>query len=255
MILAIDIGNTHTEVGIFREETLLQSWRIGTGMHRTEDELIVFITQFLGQKQLALKDIHGLAIASVVPNMTQIFLKMSQKYFSIEPLLVDDTIDLGIKINYEPPSNVGADRLCNAVGAFTKYGGSVLVVDFGTATTLDVVDKGGAYIGGAITQGLESAALSLYEKTSKLPKIPLKFPEHVIGNRTDLSMQAGIMYGSVKMIDGLIELFKKELMDEPNVIATGGLASVISKKSQYIQYLEPDLVLQGLKIIYDRNKK
>jgi type III pantothenate kinase len=164
-------------------------------------------------------------------------------------------MDLGITVSYNPPESVGADRLCNAVSAFEKYGGPVIIVDFGTATTIDVISAKGIYTGGAIAPGLELATLSLVERTSKLHKIPLEFPSFAIGKTTEESMQSGVMYGSVKMVDGLIGLFKEELDEEPKVVATGGLANVISPKSDHIQYIEPNLVLDGLIRIYDRNRR
>lgn len=252
MLLAIDIGNTHTEIGLFSESGFVTSWRIATGVNRTEDEMMMFIHGFLSQENVKINDIQDLIIASVVPNITQIFIQLSRNYFKKEPLIVDDTIDLGISIHYDPPGSVGADRLCNAVSAYQRFGGPVVVVDFGTATTLDIVNAGGEYIGGAIAPGLELASLSLVERTSKLPKIPLKFPPSAIGRRTEESMQAGVMYGSVKMIDGLIEMFREELGNELKIVATGGLAPLISTKSRYIQHLEPNLVLDGLKRIYER---
>ncbi|MCK6623149.1 MAG: type III pantothenate kinase [Calditrichaceae bacterium] len=254
MILALDIGNTHIEVGLYREGQYLDSWRIATGVHRTEDELMVYIQHFLNLKELNRRSIRDLAIASVVPNITRIFEKLSHKYFKKNPLVVDNTLDLGIEVDYEPPYSVGADRLCNAVAAFTKFGGPAVIVDMGTATTFDVVTAEGIYRGGVIAPGLETAAWGLHERASKLPSIALEFPPSVIGRTTEQSMQSGVMLGTVKMIDGLIEMIGEELSAPPVVVATGGLSRLIAPKSRYIQHVENHLVLDGLIQIYLRNR-
>lgn len=253
MILAVDIGNTHIEIGLYEKARYAGSWRIATGVHRTEDELITFIQHFLqfGDHQLA--EVQDLAISSVVPNLTQIFYKLSEKYFQQAPFVVTHEVDLGISIDYEPPRNVGADRLCNAVAAFEKYGGPSIIVDLGTATTIDVVSADAVYLGGAIAPGLETATWGLHEKASKLPSISFEFPETVIGKTTEASMKAGVMLGTVKMIDGLIELIQEQLGDPATIIATGGLSRIIAPKSRYIRHVEPQLVLDGLVSIYWRN--
>jgi type III pantothenate kinase len=253
IILAIDVGNTHIEVGLFNKKEYITSWRIATGVHRTEDEMFTFLNYFLNQKNIKLKDVNDVIISSVVPNVTQIFQKLCKNYFKKDAFIVDHTVDSGLKINYNPPSNVGADRICNAVAAYEKYGGPTIIVDFGTATTLDVVDQDGKYLGGAIAPGLEMTASSLYERTAKLPKISLEYPETIIGKTTEHSMQAGIMFGTIKMVDGLIELMKKEISGNVKVVATGGLANHILSKSLQITHAEPNLVLEGLIKIYFRN--
>lgn len=253
IILAIDVGNTHIEVGLYNNKKYITSWRIATGVHRTEDEMITFLDYFLSQKKLKLDDVDDMIISSVVPNVTQIFQKLCRNYFNKEVFVVEYTLDTGLKIDYNPPSSVGADRICNAVAAYEKFGGPTIIVDFGTATTLDIIDSKGTYLGGAIAPGLEMTALSLYERTAKLPKISLEYPETIIGKTTEHSMQAGIMYGTIKMVDGLIELMKKEIKGNVKVIATGGLANHILSKSQQIQQVETNLVLEGLIKIYFRN--
>jgi len=250
MILAVDVGNTHIEIGVFEEDTYLTSWRIATGVHRTEDELMAFIQQFLQTINRTPGDIRDIAISSVVPTITQIFSKLAEKYFQLEPLVVGHQLDLGIEIDYEPKYSVGADRLCNAVAAKAKYGFPSIVVDFGTATTLDVLGDKGEYCGGIITPGLEISAWGLYKRATKLPKIPLEFPEKAIGRTTETSIQSGIMFGTVKMIDGLIELVSDELKGSPTVIATGGISPLLAPRSKYIEHVEPSLVLDGLMLIY-----
>ena len=253
-LLAIDIGNTHTEIGLYLEQELQTSWRVTTGLSRTEDELMAYLHYFLLSCQLTPERIDDLAISSVVPSLTAHFVRLTEKYFRNHPFIVDHTVDLGIDIAYQPPSAVGADRLCNAVAAFEKFGGPAVVVDLGTATTLDVIDARGCYRGGAIAPGLETSAWGLHERASKLPSISLEYPRHTIGRTTEESMQSGIVLGTVKMIDGLIEEIEKELQATPVVVATGGLAGIVAKRSRYIQYVEPNLVLEGLMRVYFRNR-
>ncbi len=252
-ILAVDVGNTHIEIGLFSGKQFITSWRITTGVHRTEDEFLAYIAQLLTLRNISLSQIKDVAISSVVPDVTQILSRMSSRYFQREPLIVDHTLDLGITVDYHPPASVGADRLCNAVSAFERFGGPLIIVDFGTATTFDVVDSQGVYLGGAIAPGVETTAWGLAERASKLPRIPLVFPERVIGKSTEESMQAGILLGSVKMVDGLIEEMLNILPGKPKIIGTGGLAPLIAERSSYIKIVEPDLVLDGLIRIYFRN--
>ncbi len=253
MLLVIDVGNTHIEVGLYEERQYRTSWRITTGVHRTEDEFLAFIHHFLSVEGVPLKAIDHLIVSSVVPDITQQFIRVGEKYFQQQPLIIDHTLDLGIRVDYHPPSSVGADRLCNAVAAFEKYGGPAIIVDFGTATTFDVVSQDGVYIGGAIAPGVETTAWGLHERASKLPRIALAFPEHAIGKSTEESMQSGIVLGSVMMVDGLIAEMQKELKAPPHVIATGGLAHLVASRSRYIQHVEDNLVLEGMVQIYFRN--
>ncbi len=252
-LLAVDVGNTHIEIGLFQEMTFLTSWRITTGVHRTEDEFLAYIAQLLSLQHIQLSQIIDVAIASVVPDVTQIFIRLSERYFHRSPLVVDHSLDLGIRIDYSPPSSVGADRLCNAVSGYERFGGPLIIVDFGTATTFDVISKDGVYLGGAIAPGVETTAWGLAERASKLPRIPLTYPRNVIGKSTEESMQAGILLGSVKMVDGLIEEMIQQLEGTPKIIGTGGLASLMAERSRYIHIVEPDLVLDGLVRIYFRN--
>jgi len=254
MILAVDVGNTHIEIGLYVDGKFQTSWRIATKIHRTEDEFISHLHSFLTLKKLSLDKISTLAVASVVPNVTEMLDKLSRKYFGKEPFIVDITKKLGIKIDYEPASSVGADRICNAVATFEKYGGPAIIVDLGTATTFDVIDERGVYLGGAIAPGLETTAWGLSEKASKLPQIVLKFPKHAIGKNTEESMQSGLMLGAVRMIDGLIELISKELSGKPQIVATGGLANTIAPHSRHINQVEPYLVLDGLIALFFRNQ-
>ena len=253
MVLLIDIGNTQIEVGIYRSDELLNSWRISSDIKRTEDEYMILLHFFLNQANITARDIKGIALASVVPNQTAIFEKLCHKYFNSQPLLVDHTIKLGINILYSDPAMVGADRLCNSVAAFQRYRQSVVVVDFGTATTFDVVNSKGDYLGGVISPGIETTAWALYQRAAKLPKISLQFPDNCIGRDTQQSMQIGIMHGTVKLVDGILEDIIKELGEKPKIISTGGLGRLIQPKTKLIEAYFPHLVLEGLNEIYKMN--
>ena len=185
MMLLVDTGNTHIEIGLYDQKSFLDSWRIATGVHRTEDEMMAFIYQCLRMRDLQPSVIEDMAIASVVPNITQIFARLSEKYFQKAPLIVNHQLDLGVTIDYDPPHSVGADRICGAVAALEKHQRTCLIVDFGTATTLDVITANGVYLGGAIAPGLETASHGLYARASKLPKISLEVPKRVIGKNTE----------------------------------------------------------------------
>jgi type III pantothenate kinase len=254
MILLIDIGNTQIEIGINRSDKLVNSWRISSDIKRTEDEYMILLHFFLKQLGIDPKDITGIVLASVVPNQTAIFEKLCQKYFNSPPLLVDHTIKLGINILYSDPSMVGADRLCNTVAAYRKYHQSVIVVDFGTATTFDVVNGKGDYLGGVISPGTETTAWALYQRAAKLPKISLQFPDNFIGKNTEQSMQIGIMHGTIKLVDGILTDIITELGEKPKIISTGGLGRLIQPKTEMIKAYFPHLVLEGLYEIYKMNE-
>jgi type III pantothenate kinase len=249
----VDVGNSQIELGIFHKDELKGSWRIATGGDRTEDEFMVFIDYFLRLGNIKVNQLEGVAISSVVPNLTFVFKKICNKYLNLSPLIVDHTINLGLKINYKDPAAVGADRLCNAVAAFHRYNGAVVVIDFGTATTFDIVNSKAEYLGGIISAGVESTAWALYQRAAKLPKISLEFPDSVIGNSTETSMQSGILLGTIKMIDGMLKEIFLELEEKPRVISTGGLANLIRSKSKIIEAYYPHLVLEGLNKIYSLN--
>jgi len=254
MILTIDIGNTQIEIGVFKSDELIRSWRISSVIDRTEDEYFVFIEKFLNQIQTGITDVKGVGLASVVPNKTFIYEKMCKKYLNIQPLIVDHSINLGIEVKYADPASVGADRLCNSVAAFHKYKQAVVVVDLGTATTFDVVNSKGHYLGGIISPGIETTAWALYQRAAKLPKISLEFPDHFIGTTTEKSMQSGILYGTVKIVDGLLEEIITELGETPKIIATGGLGKLIQPRTHRIEEYLPHLVLEGLYLIYLMNQ-
>jgi type III pantothenate kinase len=249
----IDIGNTDTVLGLYGKAELLNSWRLSSRSHRTEDEYWVALESFLDLRNYKVGEIKGVAVSSVVPELTLIYRRMVEKYLHIDPLLINADLDLGMKVLYQDPHAVGADRLCNAVAGKVRYGVPLIIIDFGTATTFDCIDQDGNYLGGVICAGIESTASLLHQRAAKLPKIELRFPEKVIGTNTQQSMQSGILIGTVKLIEGLITEIKKELSGKPRVIATGGLAHVVSERTRYIDQVDYNLNLDGIYLIYQRN--
>jgi type III pantothenate kinase len=252
MLLAIDVGNTHTVVGIYDGERLVADWRIASLTHRTADENWLTIKSFCLEAGIPTASMSGVGISSVVPDLTDIFEAMSRKFLKLEPVTVSSALDLGFAIHYRDPTAVGADRLCNAIAGFTRYGGPLIIIDFGTATTYDVISATGDYLGGVITLGLESAAAELHRRAAKLPKIELHFPPTIIGRETVSSMQAGIMYGTVDAIEGIVRRIRKELGTDARVIATGGLSSLVAQHTPVISAVEPSLVLDGIRLICER---
>ena len=253
MELMIDIGNTHTVLGIYHKDHLEKHWRLTSHAARTEDEIWSVVHSFFKFENLKISDIKGVCISSVVPGLTRLYQWMVDKYLSCRTMLISSELDLGMKILYHDPPSVGADRLCNAAAGKEKYGTPLIIVDFGTATTFDCIDKQGNYLGGIICPGLESAASILHQKAAKLPKIELIFPPKVIGRNTEESMQSGIMYGSIEMIDGMIKRIKKELGTDSRVIGTGGLAATIAERSKAIDLVDENLNLEGIYLLYQRN--
>jgi len=254
MRLVIDVGNTNIVVGLFENNKLTHSWRLGTNSTKTEDEIWVAINTLFDLAGQKVKAISGVGLSSVVPEMTLTFKRLIDKYLRLDPLVIDATQDLGMEIKYLDPKAVGADRICNAVAGKSRYGSPLIVLDFGTATTFDCIDAKGDYIGGIICPGIESAATVLHRKAAKLPKIELQFPDQLIGRNTEESMQSGIMFGSVEMISGLICMIKQQLGESAKVIATGGLANMIAARTPSIDHIEPDLNLEGINLIYQRNR-
>ena len=252
MLLAIDVGNTHTVAGIFDGPKLTADWRMASAVHRTADESWLTIKSFCREADIQVERISGVGISSVVPDLTDIFETMARKYLRVQPVVVHAGINLGVTIHYKDPTSVGADRICNAVAGFAKYGGPLIIIDFGTATTYDVVSENGDYLGGVIALGLESAAEELHRRAAMLPKIELHFPDHVIGRETVTSMQAGIMFGTVDSVEGIVRRIRAELGKEARVIATGGLAFAVARYTKVIEACEPSLVLDGLRLIWER---
>lgn len=253
MHLMVDIGNTQTVIGIFEKNILIKHWRVTSQYSRTEDEIWVVVDSLFNLEKLKQDKIQGVAISSVVPELSRIYRRMVEKYLSIKPLYITSELILGLNILYQDPYSVGADRICNAVAGKMKYGNPLIILDFGTATTFDCITKKGDYLGGVICPGIESAATILHQKAAKLPKIELIFPPKVIGTNTEESMQSGIMYGSVEMIEGLLRRIKKELSGKPIVVATGGLSHRIAKRTKAIDVVDENLNLEGIFQIYKQN--
>ena len=255
MILTIDIGNTNLTLGLYEGGQLGAHWRLATDHNRMPDE---YGLQFLGLLQNAgksLKELKGISLASVVPPLTGRVIQACREYLKQEPLVVDTGIKTGIKIRYEDPKAVGADRVCDAVAVMKHYGGPACVVDFGTATTFNAITKDSEYLGGAITVGINLAAEALYTRAAKLPRIDLQVPPSVIGRNTVHAMQSGLLFGYVSMVEGMVARFRAELGNDMKVIATGGLAEVVAKETKVIDIIAPWLTLDGLRIIWDLNQK
>ena len=253
-LLGIDIGNTHSQIGIFANHKLVSSIRVSSSQQRTEDEFWFYIEQFLYRLHVAQNEISDVVISSVVPSLNFIFNLMSQKYFGKEAFFIHSGLNLGIKINYSIPEQVGADRLCNAVAAYQLYRNNLIIIDFGTATTFDVVFAEGTYEGGIIAPGLETTNWGLHQKAAKLPRVKLEFPDRVVGKNTDDAIQSGLMFGEVAMIDGIIDQIKREENRIFKIMATGGLAGkVVRRLENSVEYRE-NLLMEGLYEIYRKNR-
>ena len=268
MLLTIDAGNTQTVVGLFRGHDLVDHWRIATDSDRTSDELALMVQQFLGFHgfSFALPNIEdplaaeardpqlitGVAICSGVPRVTAELRQMTERYFGFPALVLEPGVRTGMPILYDNPKEVGADRIANAVGAYELYGGPSIIVDFGTATTIEAVSAAGEYLGGAIFPGVEIAMDALFGRAAGLRRVELQPPKHVIGKSTAESIQSGTIYGFSAQVDGLVDRFVAEL-GECTVISTGGLADLITPYARTVQHYEPWLTLYGLRIIFDRN--
>ncbi|AOZ92796.1 type III pantothenate kinase [Paenibacillus crassostreae] len=255
MILVVDIGNTNIVLGIYKNSELTHHFRLSTARQSTIDEFGVMIYNLFRMSNIAVDEIEGVIIASVVPPLVNVFEEMCLKFIHITPLVVGPGIKTGLNLRYENPREVGADRIVNAVAAVSQYKGPLVVVDFGTATTFDCIDHEGNYLGGAIVPGIGIATEALYQRASKLPRIELEKPKKVIGRNTVHAMQAGIIFGYAGQVDGIVERIKIE-MDAPTlkVIATGGMAELIASETKYIDEVNPMLTLEGLRLIYERNQ-
>lgn len=255
MILVFDVGNTNIVLGVYREEELIACWRISTDRNKSSDEYGIILKQLFEYEGLKLEDIQAVVISSVVPPLMYSLQHAINKYCKVSPLIVGPGIKTGINIKYDNPKEVGADRIVNAVAAYEKYGGPVIVVDFGTATTFCAISEKGEYLGGTIAPGIKISSEALFDKASKLPRVELIKPGRVICKNTVNSMQAGIIYGYVGLVDHIVRCAKKELgWDKAKVIATGGLARLIASESETIDEVDRLLTLEGLRIIYQRNR-
>lgn len=257
MLLVIDVGNTNIVLGVYDGEKLINDWRVATNKDKTSDEYGLVIEQIFNYHGLKTSDIDAVIISSVVPPLMYTLQAVSKKYFKCDPYIVGPGIKTGMNIKYDNPKEVGADRIVNAVAAYEQYGGPIIVVDFGTAITFCAISKSGEYLGGAIAPGIKISSEALFMRTAKLPKVEIVKPDRVICKNTVSSIQAGLIYGYVGLVDNIIAKMKEELSEEgevKTVVATGGLASLISSESKYINRIDKLLTLEGLRIIYDRNK-
>ncbi|CDF59105.1 type III pantothenate kinase [Thermobrachium celere] len=258
MLLVFDVGNTNIVLGVYDGKKLVIDWRIATTTQRTADEYGIVVINLFEKAGLNYKDIEAVVVSSVVPNIMYSLEHMIRKYFNVEPLVVGPGIKTGINIKYDNPKEVGADRIVNAVAAHDIYKRSLIIVDFGTATTFCAVGKNGDYYGGAITPGIKIASDALFERAAKLPRIELVKPPTVICKNTVQSMQSGIIYGYAGLVDNIVTKMKKEMEqlkeEEPFVVATGGLAKLIATESSTIDEINPYLTLEGLRIIYEKNR-
>ena len=254
MFLVIDVGNTNMVLGVYKDTELLDHWRISTDRQRTTDEYGVLIRELFYLNDFRADDINAIIISSVVPPVVPTLERMCQRYFGLSPLLIGPGVKTGMDIRYDNPREVGADRIVNAVAAYEKYGGPVIIVDFGTATTFCAVDAKGVYLGGSICPGIGISTEALVQRTAKLPRIELKRTDSVICRNTIESMQAGVFYGFVGQVEGIVSRMRRELDMSARVVATGGLAVVIAPATKAIDVVEPMLTLEGLRIIYERNR-
>jgi type III pantothenate kinase len=254
MLLAIDVGNTQTVLGVYRGEELVWHWRMATRGERTADELALLFGGFLEQQGLSFsQEITGVVLASVVPDQTLAIRDMVDRYFGFRPVVVEPGVKTGISIQTDNPKEVGADRIVNGLGAFAKYGGPCIVIDFGTATTYDCISEQGEYLGGAIAPGIQVSAGALFGATARLPRVEITVPRSPIGKNTVDSIRSGLLFGTAAEVDGMVERMQKELGGQVTVVATGGFADVIVPLSQTIQYHEPWLTLEGLRLIFEKN--
>lgn len=251
--LCVDIGNTNTVFGVICNGKVEQQWRIETNTARMPDEYGLIISGLLGLEGISRHDLEGIAISSVVPSLTSDFAKLSLRYFGIEPLVVGPDTETGLKILYDDPRQVGADRIVNAVSVKERFGGPACIVDFGTATTFDALDAESAYLGGAIAPGLIISAEALFSRAARLSRVRLSPPTRAVGRNTEESVQSGIILGYASLVEGLVERFRKELGEEMRVIATGGLAGMVAAETDSIGMVDPELTLDGLYRIYRRN--
>jgi len=254
MLIAIDIGNTNAVIGIFRDGKLLAHWRLSSLMSRTGDECWILLSSLLKSSSIEIDAIQGGIISSVVPNLTTTFSFMLDHYFHLNPTIVSSDLPIDLKIRYEDPRAVGADRICNAIAGFHLLGGPLVILDFGTATTFDVVSENNEYLGGIIAPGIELTASVLHQRAARLPKVELTFPGSVIGTTTESSIQSGLMFGTVELINGLINRIEQELGGPVRTVATGGLAQVVAPHTDKIKRIEPFLTLEGLRLIFDQVK-
>lgn len=254
MLLVFDVGNTNIVLGVFKDSKLVVDWRVSTARHRTADEYGMLMRDLFESQRLSFSRIKAVVLSSVVPPLNFSLEQMCKKYFGLQPVIVGPGIKTGMPIKYENPREVGADRIVNAVAGYETYGGPLIIVDFGTATTFCAVSERGEYLGGAIAPGMGISTEALFARAAKLPRVEISKPPSVIGKTTIYSMQSGIFYGFVGQVDEIVRRMKAEMKGEPTVIATGGLADLIFTESKTVDKVDHMLTLTGLRIVYERNK-
>ena len=254
MLLAVDIGNTNVTLGVFDGEKLRATWRMSTDVHRMADEYAAMMLNLLQHNGIAASDIKAVSMCNVVPPLTSTFIDLSQRYFKITPLIVGAGVKSGVSIRMDNPREVGADRIADAAAAHHLYGGPLIIIDLGTATTFSVISKEGDFIGGIIATGIATAAEALYSRTAQLPRVDLVRPKTVIGTNTVSAIQSGVIYGYASLVDGMLARIQKEMGAKARVVATGGYSSLIAKETEVIDEVNPDLTLIGLRLIYEMNK-
>ncbi len=251
MLFVIDVGNTNTVLGVYRGEDLLQNWRLATQRERTADEWGILIRTLFQLGDIPNETVSGIVISSVVPPARPALEEMALRYFGLQPLFIEPTMDLGMAVLYNPPMDVGADRIVNAIAAYEEHGGPVIIVDFGTATTFDAISAQAEYLGGVIAPGIGISAEALFLRAAKLPRVELRAPDKIIGDTTVGSMQSGLYWGYAGLVDGILRRMKTEL-EEAYVVSTGGLAELIFPACEEIDSVEKNLTLLGMRLIYER---
>jgi len=252
VLLAIDVGNTNIVMGVFDGKRMVESWRLFTDKKKTSDEYRLLIAQLFHQSEIKTGKIDGIIISCVVPPILRQLREMSSRAFDLEPIVVDKDLDIGMPVSYDNPKELGADRIANAVGGYVNYGGPLIIVDFGTSTNFDVVSQEGAYLGGAIAPGVSISAEALSQRAALLPRVDMQAVPRAIGKNTIASMQSGFYFGFRGQMEEIIRQIKRELPQNPRVIATGGLAELMAGNSDLVEIVDPDLTLKGLQIIFDR---
>ncbi len=254
MLLVFDVGNTNIVLGTYNQDILVKSWRLSTNRNQTADEYGTMICNLFQHSELDYREVEAIVISSVVPPLMPTLEEMSHLYFKVKPIIVGPGVKTGMPILYDNPREIGADRVVNAIAGYEQYGGPLIIVDFGTATTFCVISDKGEYLGGAITAGIGIATEALFQRAAKLPRIELVKPKKVIGRNTVSSMQSGLIYGYIGQVDGIVRRIKDEINSDAFVVATGGIANLIAKDAETINKIDPFLTLEGLRIIYQRNR-
>jgi type III pantothenate kinase len=250
-LLAVDVGNTQTTIGLYDGAAMSERWHMATRVARTSDEVWIFLRQFFDASGMTMDSLDRVSISSVVPELTVAYAQMSRSRLQVEPLVIHAETIRSLRIHYDPPASVGPDRLCGAVAAFKRHGGPLIVVDLGTATVFDAVSADGVYLGGLIAPGLITAIESLHTRAALLPRVEPAFPEQVIGGNTVAAIQSGVFYGAVEMVNGLLTRISRELGGQPVVVGTGGFAAMLQPHCPALTHVDPDLVLDGIRVITD----